>query len=85
MCPNWNHKQYLGKAYTEERISKLSEEEADKLSSNYEVKLSGQMVKSLGKSIFKMYSMAACAVLGMSNQDALSEDLETDPFLNSTL
>ena len=43
------------------------------------------MVKSLGKSVIKMYSMGACAVLGMSNQDALSKDLESDPFLNSTL
>ena len=32
-----------------------------------------------------MYSMGACAVLGMTNQDALSEDLENDPFLNSDL
>ena len=32
-----------------------------------------------------MYSMGSCAVLGRSNQDALSEDLETDPFLNSAL
>ena len=32
-----------------------------------------------------MYSMGACAVLGISNQDALSEDLENDPFLNSAL
>ena len=32
-----------------------------------------------------MYSMRACAVLGISNQDALSEDLESDPFLNSAL
>ena len=29
--------------------------------------------------------MRACAVLGISNQDALSEDLESDPFLNSAL
>ena len=43
------------------------------------------MVKSLGKSIIKMYSMGACAVLGITNQDALCEDLELDPFLNSTL
>ena len=43
------------------------------------------MVKSLGKSIVEMYSMGACAVLGMSNQDAPSEDLESDPFLNSAL
>ena len=32
-----------------------------------------------------MYSMRACAVLGISNQDALSEDLENNPFLNSAL
>ena len=29
--------------------------------------------------------MGACAVLGMTTQDALSEDLESDPFLNSAL
>ena len=29
--------------------------------------------------------MGACAALGISNQDALSEDLEKDPFLNSAL
>ena len=57
----------------------------EKLLNNYEVKLSGQMVKSLGKSIINMYSMGACAVLGISNQDDLSEDLENDPFLNSAL
>ena len=43
------------------------------------------MVKSLGHSIINMYSMGACAALGISNQDALSEDLENDPFLNSAL
>ena len=43
------------------------------------------MVKSLGKSIINMYSMRACAVLGISDQDALGEDLENDPFLNSAL
>ena len=29
--------------------------------------------------------MGACAALGISNQDGLSEDLENDPFLNSAL
>ena len=29
--------------------------------------------------------MGACAVLRITNQDALSEDLENDPFLNSAL
>ena len=43
------------------------------------------MVKSLGRSIINMYSMGACAVPGINNQDALSEDLENDPFLNSAL
>ena len=57
----------------------------DKLFNVYEAKLSGQMVKSLAKSIINMYSMGACAALGMSNQDALSEELENDPFLNSAL
>ena len=80
-----NSKQYLRKAYTEEQVNKLSAEDVNKLFSNYEAKLSGQMVKSLGKLIIKMYSVGACAVLGMTNQDALSEDLESDPFLNSTL
>ena len=32
-----------------------------------------------------MYSMGACAVLGITNQEALSEDLENDSFLNSAL
>ena len=56
-----------------------------KLFYNFEAKLSGQMVKSLGSSIIRMYLMGACAVLGISDQDALSEDLENIPFLNSAL
>ena len=76
---------YLGKVFTEEKIRELSNEEVDKLFNNYEPKLSGQMVKSLGKLIINMYSMGACATLGISNQDALSEDLESNPFLNSAL
>ena len=55
----------------------------EKLFNNYKAKLSGQMVKSLGRSVINMYSMGACAALRISNQDALSEDLENDPFLNS--
>ena len=80
-----NSKLYLGKVYTEEQLAKLSKEEVEKLFSNYEAKLSGQIIKSLGNSVINMYSMGACAVLGISNQDALSEDLENDPFLNSAL
>ena len=57
----------------------------EKLFNNYEAKLSGQMVHSLGCSIINMYLMGACAALGISNQDALSEDPENDPFLNYAL
>ena len=80
-----NSKLYLGKAYTEEQLAKLSEEEVEKLFNNYEAKLSGQMVHSLECSIINMYSMGACAVLRITNQEALSEGLENDPFLNSAL
>ena len=80
-----NSKLYLGKVYTEDQLAKLSEEEVEKRFNNYETKISGQMVKSLGRSIINMYSMGACAVLGISNQEVLSKDLENDPFLNSAL
>ena len=80
-----NSKLYLGKVYTEEQLAKLNEEEVEKLFNNYEAKLSGQMVKSLGKSIINMYSMGACSALGITNQDALSEGLENHPFLNTAL
>ena len=79
-----NSKLYLGKVYTEDQLAKLSKKEVEKLFNNYEAKLSGQMVHSLGCSIIDMYSMGACAALGITNQDALSEDLENDPFLNFT-
>ena len=80
-----NSKLYLGKVYTEDQLAKLNEEEVEKLFNNYKDKLLDQMVKSLGCSIINMYSMGACAVLGITNQDPLSEDLENDPFLNSAL
>ena len=80
-----NSKLYLGKVYTEEQLTKLNEEEVEKLFNNYKAKLSGQMVKLLGKSIINIYSMGACSALGITNQEALSEDLENDSFLNSAL
>ena len=80
-----NSKLYLGKVYTEEQLKKLNDEEVEKLFNNYEAKLSGQMVKLLRRSIINMYSIRACAALGISNLDALSEDLENDAFLNSAL
>ena len=80
-----NSKLYLGKVYTEEQLAKLNEEQVEKLFNNYEAKLSGQRVKSLGHSIINMYSMGTCSALGMVNQEALSKDLENDPFINSAL
>ena len=80
-----NSKLYLGKVYSEEQLAKLNEEEVEKLFNNYEAKLSGQMVKSLGCPIINMYAMGACSALGITNQDALSEDLENNIFLNSAL
>ena len=80
-----NSKLYLDNVYTEDQLAKLSEEEVEKLFNNYEAKLSGQMVHSLGCSIINMYLMGVCAVLGITNQDALREDLENDPFLNFAL
>ena len=80
-----NSKLYLGKVCTEEQLAKLSEKEVEKLFNNYKAKLSGQMVKSLGCSIINIYSMGTCSVLGITNQEALSKDLENDPFLNSAL
>ena len=80
-----NSKLYLRKVYTEEQLTKLNEEEVEKLFDNYEANLSGQMVKSLGKSIINMYSMGAWSALGIRNQDVLSEDLKNDPFLNFAL
>ena len=75
-----NSKQYLRKDCMEEQVNKLSSKEVDTLFNIYEVKLSGQMVKSLGKSIIKMYSMGTCAIFGITNQDALSKNLESDPY-----
>ena len=80
-----NSKLYLGKVYTEEQLAKLNEEEVEKLFNNYKAKLSGQIVKPLGKSIINMYSIEACSLLGITNQEALNKDLENDPFLNSAL
>ena len=71
--------------FTQKNSSPNCKENMEKPFNNYEAKLSGQMVKSLGKSIINMYSMGACSALGITNQEALSEDLENDPFLNSAL
>ena len=58
-------KLYLGKVYTEDQLTKLNEEEVEKLFNNYEAKLSGQMVHSLGHSIINMY----CTPINLLSKD----------------
>ena len=55
------------------------------LINRYESVLSAQMTKSLGKSAINFYSNIACSVLGIGNQQDLSEDLECDPFLDTAM
>ena len=76
---------YLGKEYTEEQINKMDCNDVNTLLNRYESVLSAQMTKSLGKSIINLYSNLACSVLGVGNQQDLSDDLECDPFLNTAM
>ena len=55
------------------------------LLNRYNSVLSAQMTKSLGKSVINLYSNVACSVLGVGNQQELSTDFESDPFLNTAL
>ena len=80
-----NSKQYLGKKYTEQQINELDCNNVSTLLNRYESILSAQMTKSLGKSVINLYSNIACSVLGVGNQQELSTDLESDPFLNTAL
>ena len=78
-------KQYLGTEYTEQQINEMDCNNINTLIDRYESVLSAQMTKLLGKSIINLYSNIACSVLGIGNQQDLSDDLECDPFLNSTM
>ena len=80
-----NSKQYLGKEHTEQQINEMDGNNINILSNGYESVLSAQMTKSLGKSIINLYSNVACSVLGIGNQQDLSNDLECDPFLNTAM
>ena len=51
----------------------------------YKSILSGQMTKSLGKSVINQYSNVACSVLGVGNHQDFSNDLECDPFLYTAM
>ena len=80
-----NSKQYLGKEYTKQQINELDCNNVNTLLNRYKSVLSAQMTKSLGKSVINLYSNIACSVLGVGNQQELSTDLESDPFLNTAL
>ena len=80
-----NSKMYLGKEYTEEQINEMDFTNVNTLLNRYESVLSAQMTKSLGKSLINLYSNIACSVLGVDNQQDLSDDLECDPFLNTAM
>ena len=80
-----NSKQYLGKEYTEQQINEMDYNNVNTLLNRHESVVSAQMTKSLGKSIINLYSNIACSVLGVGNQQELSTDLESDPFLNTAL
>ena len=80
-----NSKMYLGKEYTEQQINEMDCTNVNRLLNRYESVLSAQMTKSLGRSVINLYSNIACSVLGVGNQQDLSDDLECDPFLNTAL
>ena len=80
-----NSKMYLGKEYTEAQINEMDCTNVNTLLNRYESVLSAQMTKYMGKSVINLYSNIACSVLGVDNQQDLSDDLECDPFLNTAM
>ena len=80
-----NSKQYLGKEYTEQQINEMDCNNVNILLNRYQSVLNAQMTKSLSKSVINLYSNIACSVLGIGNQQDLSDDLECDPFLNNAM
>ena len=80
-----NSKQYSGKEYTEQQINEMDSNNINTLLHRQESVLSAQMTKSLGKSVINLYSNITCSVLSIGNQQYLSNDLESDPFLNTAL
>ena len=80
-----NSKTYLGKEYTEQQINEMDCTDVNTLLNRYESVLSAQMTKSLGKSVINLYSNLACSALGVGNQQELSIDLESDPFLDTAM
>ena len=76
---------HLGKEYTEQQINEMDCTNVNTPLNRYEIVLSAQMTKSLGKRVINLYSNIACSVLGLGNQPEVSTDLECDPFLNTAM
>ena len=67
------------------QINEMDGNDINILSNRYESVLSSQMTKSLGKSVINLYSNVVCSVLGVGNQQDLSNYSECDPFLNTAM
>ena len=80
-----NSKMYLGKECTKQQINEMDCTNVNTLLNRYESILNAQMTKSLDKSVINLYSNIVCSVLKVGNQQELSTDLESDPFLNTAL
>ena len=81
-----NSKTYLGMESLNSKLMKWTAcNNTNTLLNRYKSVLSAQMTKSLGKSVINLYSNIACSVLGIGNQQDLSDDLECDPFLNTAM
>ena len=80
-----NSKMYLENEYTEQQINEMDCTNVNTLLNRYESVLNAQVTKLLGKSIINLYSNIACSLLGVGNQQDLSDDLECDPFLNTAM
>ena len=78
-------KSTTGQKYTEQQINEMDCNNVNTLLNRYKSVLSAQMTKSFGKSVINLYSNIACSVLGVGNQQDLSDDLECDPFLNTAM
>ena len=76
---------YLGKEYTEEQINKMDYNSINTLLNRYESVLSSQMTKSLGKSVINLYSNLACSVLGVGNQQDLSNGSHSKSVRNTAM
>ena len=80
-----NSKTYLGKEYTEQQINEMVSNNINLLSNRYESVLSAQMTKSFDKSVIDLYSNDVCSVLGIGNQQDLSNNLEYVLVLNTAM